>query len=360
MAPKDTKEKELTDYYQTERNGVTFKSSFVAVIVNYLVEADVDVEEIKGASEEVCLATINEAWMATHETDLPKIRLASVKTWLGVSSSSVTSNEGVDDKIDTHVDATEEELDLFGKGGPSSRELAALRREAKNQNMSGKRMLRLSLALELGRVPAMGEVIGTVFWGSDARIADAVKQQRKAGVPTLSVILAGKNPRYAVSMHIVSLTRAYSEMNSMEEASRLTQLLNDATEVSHEEGVFVQYLQELLKKYPGMGIPVTSDVLIAQRIVGSRAVGGVSSEQFKELKELVKTVKADAEQARRESSTLKAELGRVKAGKGNPTPGKAGAEQRVCHYCGEQGHIARFCPNKPKKGEEESEPPPTE
>ena len=59
-----------------------------------------------------------------------------MKTWLGVSSSSVTSNEGVDDKIDTHVDATEEELDLFGKGGPSSRELAALRREAKNQNMS--------------------------------------------------------------------------------------------------------------------------------------------------------------------------------------------------------------------------------
>ena len=74
---------------------------------------------------------------------------------------------------------------LFGSGEPTAREMAKLNEDKAAQRLSGLRLLRLSLALELGRVPAMGEVAGKVCYGSDPRISDMVKAQRKAGIPTM-------------------------------------------------------------------------------------------------------------------------------------------------------------------------------
>ena len=49
-----------------------------------------------------------------------------------------------------------------------------------------------ALALELGRLPAIGDVLGVVPYGSNPRLSEPAKRQRKAGLVTLHGILESK------------------------------------------------------------------------------------------------------------------------------------------------------------------------
>ena len=52
--------------------------------------------------------------------------------------------------------------------------------DKKAQGLSGARIVRLALALELGRVPAIGDVLGVVPYASNPRLSEPAKRQRKA------------------------------------------------------------------------------------------------------------------------------------------------------------------------------------
>ena len=54
---------------------------------------------------------------------------------------------------------------LFGDAGASTQDLARLAEDKKAQGLSGARIIRLALALELGRLPAIGDVLGVVPYG---------------------------------------------------------------------------------------------------------------------------------------------------------------------------------------------------
>ena len=147
---------------------------------------------------------------------------------------------------------------------------------------SGTRILVLSAALELGRMPAVGEVLGLFYYGSDPRITDLVKRQRKAGISTLSMILAAKSSgvRLELNSHYMNLVREFTDYGLIEEATRITQFWAETQAISADDMVLVLYLLEFIKKYPGRGIPVTIDMLIAQRVAGQRSAVGVSPEQL--------------------------------------------------------------------------------
>ena len=76
---------------------------------------------------------------------------------------------------------------LFGDAGPSTQDLARLAENKKAQGLvSGTRIIRHALALELGRLPAIGDVpvLGVVPYASNPRLSEPAKRQRKAGLVT--------------------------------------------------------------------------------------------------------------------------------------------------------------------------------
>ena len=80
------------------------------------------------------------------------------------------------------------------------------------QGISGARGICLSVALELGKVPPIGNVVGSVIWGSDSRMVDLVKHSRKAGIVTMSKILDMESGmRREMNAHLTGVQREYAE-----------------------------------------------------------------------------------------------------------------------------------------------------
>ena len=61
---------------------------------------------------------------------------------------------------------------LFGDAGASTQDLARLAEDKKAQGLSGARIIRLALALELGRLPAIdwGRLGGGPVWIMEATV----------------------------------------------------------------------------------------------------------------------------------------------------------------------------------------------
>ena len=332
--------------------GGTIPAGFVDVLVGYLVDS-VKVKEPKDVDLEFLYETASEAYAEMHDGGkLPAQTAAAIKKWVGVakkpvkasSLASVTSEDGTEDEDD--------EIDhLFGAAGPTTRDLAKLAEDKKTHGFSGMRIVCLSVALELGRVPAPGEVAGSVFYGCDVRITDIAKKQKKAGVSTMQRILDGENVRLELNQHIVDVVRDYSERTQIQEASRITQWWAETQSLSQDDTVIQQYLLEYFKKYPGRGLPVTVDVLIAQRVLGKQAkVGGASTEQIKSIVAQLKTLQSELASTKSSLASTRNELNQLKAAK-NPGPGGLGRNPNiVCRACGEKGHIEANCPNNKGKG----------
>ena len=229
-----------------------------------------------------------------------------------------------------------------------------LKSDKEAQGLSGVRIVTLAAALELGKVPGPGEVAANFSFGSDPRTADVTKRRKKAGIQTMYTILCDTkgDVRLMLNSHFVDVVREYSDRGMIQEASRITQFWAETQSVSQDNAVLVQYLMEYFKKYTGRGIPVIVDVLVAQRVLGSRGTSGASGAEMTAFRDSLKSVRDELKEAKRDLASVKAELGRVKSNQG-PRPGPGGATNPfanlTCHKCGEKGHKAADCPNRKKK-----------
>ena len=93
--------------------------------------------------------------------------------------------------------------------GPTAREKALLVHDKQKMNLSGLRILTLSLALELGRVPGGGSV-ASIIYGSDPRLSDMAKSARKAGLSTMSKVLESGDLS-KLGLFLTSIIRDYAE-----------------------------------------------------------------------------------------------------------------------------------------------------
>ena len=89
-------------------------------------------------------------------------------------------------------------------------------------------------------------------------------------------------------------------------------------------------------------------MVLATRVTGQqRATGGASADQVKALKESVSTLRSDLADVKRELNKLKQTVGNLSNSDDTGGGGGKGPKGKgPCHYCGEMGHIAKFCPNK--------------
>jgi len=103
-------------------------------------------------------------------------------------------------------------VSLFGKRHPTDVELDKLAEDVKIQGMEGMHLIRMSAALELGRLPPISDVFGVLFYGSDIRMSEMAKKQRKAGIDTLQKILekADIDVRATLAEHFANVVREYS------------------------------------------------------------------------------------------------------------------------------------------------------
>ena len=338
---------DLIAKFTVENGGVTLGLGLVEVVVKHLVEV-VLVKDVNEIDIKHTMSYASEAWADANDgSALPSLHVKSIEKWLikGVGSASLGHASAKKDEDDDEDDSV-----LFGSSGPTSRDLAKLRADKEAQGLSGIRLIRLSVAIELGRAPALGEVVGNVCYGCDPRVTDIVKVQRKAGIMTLSKILdsGDDNMRRELNMHFAGVQREFSELGDVVEASLVTQMWAEAQAVSFDDKVLALYLKEFLRKYPCRGVPMTIDVLIATRVAGSREAGGASKETVAKVREQVTGLKAEVSSAMRLISTLQSEVGRLKSA-GGPRAGGGQNTEIVCHKCGEKGHIAKNCPNGKKK-----------
>ena len=149
--------------------------------MTYLV-GSVELSDVSELDLSDLLTTAEEAWAATHDgEELPNVHRQRLMRWVAKtyrrrSPWRVTllllcrrSSTGSKD---------EDMSKLFGDAGASTQDLARLAEDKKAQGLSGARIIRLALALELGRLPAIGDVLGVVPYGSNPRLSEPAKRQR--------------------------------------------------------------------------------------------------------------------------------------------------------------------------------------
>ena len=347
---------DIKDTLRETHSGRKLGGHIITLVAKYLVEV-VKVEDVNELDKARLKTTAAEAW--AHENDgasLPGHYESQIDEWLSPkpirTTSYARSVDGGDDMEDDVDDAT-----LLCMEQPTARDLALLEQDKQAQGLSGARIVGLNASLELGRVSAIGNVVGVLAYKGDARLSDLAKQQRKAGMPTLSKILEGSHVRRELQTHFGNLIRDYSEMGNIQEASLITRWWAEAQTVSSDDKTLAEYIRQYFRKYTGRGIPEFLDVVVATRVTGERALSGVTADQLKEVLAVAKAAKSDAAGLQRELASLKAEVTRLKSNK----PGKDKSELGPqCHKCGEFGHIARNCTNKDKKTSDDDAAPATD
>jgi hypothetical protein len=355
---------EINAKLSVERHGVTLGSGLIDVLTSYFVDVVVfkDVNEIE---IDQLLPNAEDAWVATMSGELPKPHRDKIRKWVSnkaappppphpLGPSSVVSSAAEEDE-------EEDETELFGVKGPTSRDLIKLATyKAKQSGMSGARMLRLSFAIELGRVVSVGELIGSYVWGADPRLSKLAKEQKKAGMPTMSSIMSeSSSKRRDLNTHFTGLIREFSEMGCINESNLITQFWAETQSVSPSDIVMCDYITQFFKKYPGVGLPEVVDILISSRCSGAQGSGGgATPEQYKEVKGDLKTTKAELKEVKSELTSVRSQLDRLVrqvAGLGKAPGAEGDPRGPKCHKCGEFGHIARNCPNKKKNKDEEKD-----
>ena len=339
----------LTAVLSTERGGSTLSTGLVTMVVRYLVDI-VMVQDANQVSHKDLKEAIDEAWaLAQPGVAMPGMLKRTVTAWLRGDSAPISSSRSMIsmDGVDELADECDEQT-LFGME-PSAKDLKALEDDKAAQGLNGTRLVGLSAAFELGRVAGNGEVLGVISYKSDARLSKLSKDQKKAGMRTLSKILeSGKDAgvRRELQQHFGGLIREYTELRMIIEATLISQWWSETQTVSSEDSVLVAYILEWMRKYPGRGIPCTIDVVLATRVSGQRggSGGGVSAEQLKPLKDAANSARSEIADLKRELKSLKAQM----ASMGREAGDGAGKADRLCHICGEPGHIAKFCPEKKK------------
>ena len=278
---------EVKAYLSEKRNGVELGEALVRVVATYYVDV-VEIVKVDEIQKKSLMATAKSAWEAEKSDTLPAHHVDKLTAWLA-STSVQHEVSAISSRLTGGGDATitEDEEKLFGDAGPSAREKAMLVSDKAKMGLSGLRILMLSLALELGRVPVGGQVVSLIY-GSDPRLSEMVKAARKATMLTLSKVL--ENGDLAkLGLFMMGLVRDYSEQGMIIEAQLITGWWTEIQSVCGGSwSMTAKYVRMYLEKYVGRGLPEPVDLILLNRISGlggSSELATVASDALKMAKD---------------------------------------------------------------------------
>ena len=332
-----------------ERAGFKLDAAIINMLVEYVVASGItDANDVLLTD---VLMYAGEAWSESHDGKaLPGIQVNKIKMWIANSTARLPADAPTVEAVGSLDE--EQTVSLFGKRHPTDVELDKLAEDVKIQGMEGMHLIRMSAALELGRLPPISDVFGVLFYGSDIRMSEMAKKQRKAGIDTLQKVLekADDDVRAILAEHFANVVREYSAEGLVKEASRVTAWWADTQSISQDNAILVKYISEYFRRFPGRGLPVTIDPIIALKVTNAGGGSGAGSELIKELKLKAKAAESDAAERKREVSQLRTQFDRlvseVNKLKNNSQKKGQGRDDITCHHCGEPGHIQPNCPKK--------------
>ena len=352
------------------RNSVTLHPILIGYSATYLLALAFggDAEEVKASlpvTSEEWMVSLDEAWKANTENVMPGLILGRAKTWSGfsvigagpppplidaaalaggghsggagagasTSMGTVTASYG-----DVHVAHMLKGLVV------SDYDVNKAINDINSQRISGPRIMGLALAKVSGRVHPAGDS-AELRYGSDLRLCQVIRQQRKACVPTLDDVLKNKSRR-ELALHYSRLAKEYNDRHMIEEATLVSQFWAETSSAfeGDDSGLFV-YVTEWLRTYSGRGIPklLDTDLILRHR----KEAGGASSSDLKKLEEAIKGLQTKLNTSESKSVELAKRVTRAESKAGDGwAPG--GGKGKACFICGGD-HLAKDCPDKKDK-----------
>ena len=345
----------MKELFATERGGQKLTALVAELLADHYLES-IQIDDVSGVVMDEVLESAGEAWEEAYGRALPKVRAREIESWaaakrMGAETKPKSKTVAKPPSPVLHLAAGmgASEADLFGDKGPTDRERAQLDDDEKSQGLTGEQIVQLAIAIELGSIPVLGDVLGVVRYGSDPRLCEQVRKAKKGGIATLQSILGntGGSVVRELTSHFSNLIREYSQDGEVLQASNLNSWWSETQQVAASPKMLVEYIKEYFRKYSGRGLPVTVDVLIATRCASSLGGdGGVSKEELKEIRDIAKSAKAETAAVKNELNQVKAELNRLKNNGASP-PGGGGKDANIkCNSCGKTGHRWANCPTR--------------
>ena len=172
MTPEELDEA-VNAYFSAERGGQKLSPIVVGLLSEHYVKS-VKIDDVKEVELLEVLENAGEAWEEVYEKALPLMRAREIESWI---QASKVSAEAGPKSVTRAVPSTGilppgaggVDSDLFGDKGPTDRERAQLRDDEAAQRLTGAQIVQLSVAIELGSIPVLGDVMGVVRWRKEPK-----------------------------------------------------------------------------------------------------------------------------------------------------------------------------------------------
>ena len=350
-----------------KKNGVFLHRQLQAVALPYLVEltegeTQEEVESELPNNPKSWVEAFEDAWKHAASNTLPKLLASRAEIWSGMvgspptppsapgqASSTATYGAGAGGMGSSgitgkHIDDSQMQ-EMLGGLEVSDHDFNKAIQDIQAQRISGARIMALSLALVSGEVHPAGDSVA-LRYGSDLRLCEIIRKQRKAGVSSLDDVLKTKNRR-EIALHFTRLAKNYNDRKLIEEATLVSQFWAETTSAFEgDDANLVVYLMEWARKYSGRGIPkvLDTDLILRFRKQG----GGSTSDDVKKIEDAVKKAEKELSKSEERNAAMMKRMQRLEeAVKRSQDGGTAGGG---CWHCGAFDHQARDCPHKPGKG----------
>ena len=344
MANTDTETLTVAEALAANRGGVNIRASAIPDLTNYMQDV-LGLESGKELFEQLDVDGFLGCFISAevYEGEVPEPMVMSLTKWFFDAPVPKKLSPAMPKKSASHVGSgLSIEKDLGNV--LTSAATTEMDNDMKAMNLSGEQITTLALSIETGQVHTEYDTLD-VSYGADPCLGEIAKQRRKAGLESLSKLLAAKDGR-GISVHFASLIRDLNADGRSKEVSVITSWLMEAQQVFGDDtSAFVAYVKEYLRRYKGRAFPVKFDFALFAKSIGS-VKGGLTEDQKEGInkgKKAARDVEALTSRIQALSDTVR-EL-KKKIEKDGPV--EKSKKPFTCNFCGMEGHTAARCKSNP-------------